>query len=264
MTPAQLLHHTDAGTLWPTADIEGFADLPTAYATALAVSALRVARGEVPRGYKVGFTNRNIWPRYGVHAPIWGSMWSTTVIDGEGGAGVPLARLCQPRIEPEAVFGFRSTPPANASLDDLYACLEWVAPGFEIVQTHLADWKFVAAQAVADGALHGRLVIGAKVPVGELAGSARALDEVLANARLTLSRDGHAVESGVGSNVLGGPLQALQYFLSELRSCPGTADIRPGEVVTTGTWTDAWPVARGEVWVATFDRALPALTATFA
>ena len=33
---------------------------------------LRIARGERPLGYKIGFTNRGIWDRYGVHAPIWG------------------------------------------------------------------------------------------------------------------------------------------------------------------------------------------------
>jgi hypothetical protein len=31
-----------------------------------------------------------------------------------------------------------------------------VAHGYEIVHTHFPGWKFSAAQAVADGGLHGR------------------------------------------------------------------------------------------------------------
>ena len=62
LTPRQILEHTDTGEPWPDGSA-GFADLPFAYETALAVRALRVARGEVPRGYKIGFTNRSIWPR---------------------------------------------------------------------------------------------------------------------------------------------------------------------------------------------------------
>ena len=54
-------------------------DLPAAFAVADTLRALRIARGERPLGYKIGFTNRGIWQRYGVHAPIWGPVWSSTV-----------------------------------------------------------------------------------------------------------------------------------------------------------------------------------------
>ena len=59
LTAQQILDHSDTGDRWPTGSA-AFADLPAAYQTALAVRALRVARGEVPRGYKIGFTNRSI------------------------------------------------------------------------------------------------------------------------------------------------------------------------------------------------------------
>jgi 2-keto-4-pentenoate hydratase len=48
-------------------------DVDTAYAVADDIRGRRIARGEMPRGYKIGFTNRSIWSRYGVYAPIWGS-----------------------------------------------------------------------------------------------------------------------------------------------------------------------------------------------
>lgn len=268
MTPEQLLHHYDHAGLWPAAS--GL-DLPEAYQRALAVRRLRIGRGEQPRGYKVGFTNRGIWPRYQVFAPIWGTVWDTTLTLGDQGgstAGEPqericLAGTCQPRLEPEAVFGMAATPPPNASPDELLACIAWVAPGFEIVQSHQPDWKFCAADTVADGALHARLLVGARVPVAGLARGAQAFGQALAAACVTLSRNGEQVDQGTGANVLDGPLHALHYFLQELRSCPGAADLQPGDVVTTGTWTDAWPVAPGEVWTASFGAPLSSLTVRF-
>lgn len=246
-------------------------DIAGAYQTALQVRQLRIARGEQPRGYKIGFTNRSIWPRYNVAAPVWGTVWHTTLGFCEGDATLALTGRCQPRIEPEAVFGIRATPPREATLDALFDCIEWVAPSFEIVQSHAPDWKFNAVTAVADGALHSHLLVGRRVDVHAIAASAQALNDALANCQLALHNggvakptgDGTLVERGQGRNVLDGPLLALHHFLNELRSCPGAPDLRPGDVVTTGTWTDAWPVVAGETWRAEFEAPLSPLLVSF-
>ena len=81
--------------------------------------------------------------------------------------------------------------------------------------------------------------------------------------RVALLRNGQAVETGSGANVLDSPLRALHHFLGELRQCPGAPDLLPGDVVTTGTWTDAWPIAAGEAWQANFSAPLPALAVEF-
>jgi 2-keto-4-pentenoate hydratase len=260
MTPQALLSHYDNAQLWPAAT--GL-DVPTAYQRALAVRALRKARGEVPRGYKIGFTNRSIWPRYNVYAPVWGAVYSSTLQFCEEQGTIALAGICQPRIEPETVFGMRTTPPANASLEDLFSSIDWIAPGFEIVQSHQKDWKFVAADAIADGSLHARLLVGKKLPVHELASSAQGLCAVLAATTVRLTQDAKVIDSGAGAAVLEDPLQALMHFLLELRECPGAPDLQPGDVVTTGTWTDAWPVAPGQTWAADFDAPLPRLEVAF-
>ena len=71
------------------------------------------------------------------------------------------------------------------------------------------------------------------------------------------------MERGVGANVLDGPLHALLHFLAALRDCPGAPDLKAGDIVTTGTWTDAWPVHPGERWRAQFDAPLAALEVQF-
>ncbi len=264
MTPQTLLQHNDSGALWNAA-IPDNCDLPAAYQNALALRQLRCNRGEQPRGYKIGFTNRNIWPRYGVYAPIWGTVYDSTLsfCDDGGHGSVSLQSTCQPRIEPELVFGMKRTPPPNASIEQLFADIEWLAPGFEVVQSHLRDWKFKAADTVADGALHARLLVGRKIPMASIAGNASQLNELLAGAKVSLLKDRQVIDQGCGANVLGSPLNALQHFLVELRQCPSAPDLLPGDVVTTGTWTDAWPVQPGEQWRGDFGAPLAQLDVEF-
>jgi 2-keto-4-pentenoate hydratase len=260
MTPQAILAHYDAAQMWP-APTE--LDVPTAYQRALAVRALRVARGEQVRGYKIGFTNRSIWQRYNVSAPIWGMVYGTTLSFCDELGALALDGICQPRIEPEAVFGMRATPPNDATLDSLFDCIDWVAPGFEIVQSHLPQWKFAAPDAVADGGLHAKLLVGKKTSVHSLANNAKALCDLLASVTVRLSQDAKVVDSGAGAAVLDDPLHALLHFVQELRQCPGAPDLQAGDVITTGTWTDAWPVAAGQTWAADFAAPLPRLEVAF-
>jgi 2-oxo-3-hexenedioate decarboxylase len=236
------------------------ADLPAGYAAALAVRAARIAAGERPAGYKVGFTNRTIWPRYGVYAPIWGTVWQGSLsrvdVAGPNAGALSLAGLSEPRIEPEIVFGLRAAPVPGCTLDQLAGAIAWVAHGFEIVHTHFAGWKFSAAQAVADEGLHGRLLIGRPVDLPQ-ATAPDALAEALSGIRLKLYSDGELKDQGTGANVLDGPLQALLHFVNEIRALPGAPLLQPGDVVTTGTLTDAWPVLPGQTWHTTLEASGP-------
>jgi len=227
------------------------ADVPLAYATALAVRAARSAGGERPVGYKVGFTNRTIWPRYEVYGPIWGTVWNSTLTQVDASApneGVlSLKGLSEPRIEPEVVFCLREAPPPDCSLAQLVAAVDWVAHGYEIVHTHFPGWKFTAAQAVADGGLHGLLLVGHAVKL-DTGMAPEAVVASLAGLRIKLYGDGVLKDEGTGANVLDGPVQALLHFVSELRAIPDAPALQAGDIITTGTLTDAWPVAAGQTW----------------
>ena len=226
--------------------------LEQAYQAALAVRALRVAAGEQPAGYKVGFTNRNLWPRYGVDAPIWGTVWQSTLTQIDSGAAyggaLSLAGLCEPRIEPEIVFCLRHAPPADCTADQLVASLDWVAHGFEIVHTHFPGWKFTAAQAVADAGLHGLLLVGQRAMLPAMGMNAVDLIQALAGLQVQLHEGGQLKDEGKGVNVLDGPVQALLHFVRELRATPGAPALAAGDLITTGTLTDAHPVLPGQTW----------------
>jgi 2-keto-4-pentenoate hydratase len=260
MTPQTLLSHEDTATLWPS---PSGLSIDAAYQTALALRQIRIARGEQPRGYKIGFTNQSIWPRYNATAPIWGTVYNSTLQHCNGQATLSLKGISQPRIEPEAVLSLRATPPVNCSLDQLFDCVESIAPGFEIVQCHLKDWKFALPDAVADGSLHARLVVGQAVAVRSLSKTAPDFCKLLAGIPVRLLCDGQEKDAGHGANVLGNPLSALLHFVHELQSCPGAPTLQAGDVITTGTWTDAFPIAAGQNWQAAFGAPLPALSLTF-
>jgi len=258
MTPQTLLQHYDSAALWPAAlSADPGYNLAAAYHDALALRSLRLARGEKARGFKLGFTNRSIWPIYGVYAPIWGTVYASTLQWCEGEGRLSVSGLCQPRIEPEIVFGMRHTPAPGANLEDLFDAIEWLAPGFEMVQTHLPNWKFKAPDAVADGGLHGRLVVGQRLAVHSFAANAAQLVQCLASSSVRLVCDGQQQLQGQGSLVLDSPLQALHHFMTELHTCPDAPSLLPGDVVTTGTWTDALPVQAGQTWRAEFDAPIP-------
>ena len=237
-------------------------DLAAAYRVSALIDARRIAGGERPVGWKIGFTNRSIWPRYGVHQPIWARVWDSTLslLDGSE-AEVSLAGLVQPRIEPEIVFGFARSPQAGMDDAALQACLGWVAHGVEIVHTHVQGWRFgAAAEPVADFGLHGRLLVGPRRPVADW----QRLGPELAQLSLSLARGDTEVDRGQGAAVLDGPLSALRQWLDAMARHTPALHVRPGDVVTTGTITDAWPVAPGETWCTRLDDArLPGLTLRF-
>jgi 2-oxo-3-hexenedioate decarboxylase len=225
-------------------------DLEQGFAVAGEIRRLRLERGEIPLGYKIGFTNRGIWARYGVFAPIWGPIWDNTVerVDSAE-ASVSLAPFVEPRLEPEIMFGLARTPTAGMSLADLAGCIAWVAHGFEIVHTRFAGWRFAAADTVADFALHGRLFVGPRVPVERFASAELGdLAAQLAALRLTLSCDGRVVEEGDAAIVLDGPLHALRVWVDAMAEQPERWPIVAGDIVTTGTITDAAPLAPGQRW----------------
>ncbi|MCL4185912.1 MAG: hypothetical protein KJ011_20985 [Burkholderiaceae bacterium] len=269
LTAAALLDACDHARSLERDRLEPLDDLARGEALQAAIVIARLARGERAVGYKIGFTNRAIWPLYGVFHPIWGPVWDTTVVhapddaaNGAARARVAAARFVEPRIEPEIVIGLRAAP-AQDTPEAVLAATEWIAHGLEIVQSPFPGWRFSAAEAFAAQALHGALVLGPKRPVSILdvepadqpqarpsepapAHAARRALARLGACELDLFCDGRLVERGRGANVLDGPMHAVAHLAHELRL--RGRSIEPGALITTGTLTDAAPLAPSQRW----------------
>ena len=249
----------------------GALSLADGYDVAKTILDARIALGEIPVGRKIGFTNRTIWPRYGVahpiDRPIWGPMFDTTVRFTEDNHGIQgLAGAVQPRIEPEIVFKLATAPARDATIETIAECIGWMAHGFEIVVCPFPGWKFNAADAIAAFGLHGSLIIGEpKVLSGA---TRRNLASMLANASVSLSLiegDSFTLRAaGFGSNVLDSPVHAVWHLHQLLLSQPQFAPLAAGEIITTGTLTDAYPIEAGQTWTTAFSGvSLSGLTVSF-
>jgi 2-oxo-3-hexenedioate decarboxylase len=217
----------------------------TGYAAARLLHSHRLAQGWKLAGRKNGFTNRGIWERYGVNGPMWGAVYDRTLVFAqENKAVVPLAGLTQPRIEPEICFKLKSVPPRTRDPAALLASIEWIAHSIEIVQCHHPEWKIKLADCTANNALHGRLIVGTPVAAERIDGLAAALPFL----RVDLFRNREKVDQGMGANVLDSPLLSLAFLVDILAQQPESPPLAAGEIVSTGTLTDAHPVRAGETW----------------
>jgi 2-oxo-3-hexenedioate decarboxylase len=216
-----------------------------AYGVTAVLRQRRMARGERSVGRKIGFTNNAIWNEYGVHAPIWGDMYDTTVRD-IGAAAFDLSPLLEPKIEPEIVFGLAAAPTPGMDEAAMLDCIGWVAHGFEMVQSVYPGWRFTAPDAVAGFGMHGGLLVGPRREIADA--PAEGWMAALSSFTITLTRNGETVDAGGGANVLGSPLTALRHLVMLLSGDNHNPPLAAGEIVTTGTLTRAFDVAPGETW----------------
>jgi 2-oxo-3-hexenedioate decarboxylase len=215
------------------------------YRIARMICDLRAARGERPVGRKIGFTNRDAWPKFKADAPMWGYLYASTVHDLEEASHASLEGVAEPRIEPEIIFGLARAPTPDMDDKALAQCLSWVAHGFEIVQSIYPGWDCLAADAVAGFGMHAALWIGPRHSIAARAGE---WTRELASCEVELLCNGASVDRGKAANVLGGPLKALRALVAVLAVDAFNPALAAGEIVTTGSLTRAPPIAAEEVW----------------
>src|SRR6516162_6832587 len=219
--------------------------LAQAYRVTPLLRAAFEARGERITGRKIGFTNRQMWEAFGVKSPIWGYTTSHTTRELADVDVIPLNDFSEPRIEPEIMFGLGAAPRPTMSDSALIDCVEWVALGYEIVQSIFPDWKFSAADTVAANGVHGALMIG---PRHAIARRKTEWQDELATFKVELYCNGELSQRGGGALVLDSPLLALRHLIELLANDSHNPPLRAGEVISTGTLTLAMPVSAGETW----------------
>lgn len=248
LSAALIAAREQGDTLLPPSRAIADFDLSAGYAVGRACHDALVRQGLCPTGRKVGFTNPATWREFGLDTPVWAHVYDRTVHEaGDTAPALAVGRLVAPRIEPEIVVRLGACPPPDAASDEAIAgCIDALAIGFEFVDCHYPDWRFTAADAVADFGVHAALVIG---PWRRLAaGEAAALVAALPASGVELARDGRPVASGTGSNALGSPLNVLRHLRRILASQPEAAPLQAGEIVSTGTLTPLPFVFPGETW----------------
>jgi 2-oxo-3-hexenedioate decarboxylase len=203
------------------------------------------ARGEKIAGRKIGFTNRQMWAAHGVQAPIWGYCTNKTTCELATAPAPSVMDFAEPRIEPEIIFGLGRAPSPAMDESELLDCIDWVALGYEIVQSIFPGWKFAASDTIAANALHGALLVGKRHAI---ASHKNAWLHALASFRVELYCGEKLRQTGGGALVLDSPLLALRHLVELLAQDSHNPPLGAGEIVSTGTLTLAMPVSAGETW----------------
>lgn len=226
-----------------------------AYEIAKRIHDIRIAEGEVTVGRKIGFVNQTIWPKGAhiplVHAPIWTTLFDRSIIYAENDAAtLSLKNLLQPRIGPEIVFQLREAPRADCTMYELADCIEWMAHGIEITTCPFPQWQFSTADAIIAFGLHGALIIGEPRTVSSI--SKQHLSTMMVGVSVSLSCDEVLRTAGFGSDILNSPLHALWHLHQMLTHQTLFPPLQAGEIITTGSWTEALDVAPGQLWQTAF------------
>lgn len=206
------------------------------------------ARGEKITGRKIGFTNRRMWAAHGVKAPIWGYCTDHTTFELHTTPVQHVSKFAEPRIEPEIMFGLGRAPSPQMDEADLLGCIDWIALGYEMVQSIFPGWKFAAFDTIAANALHGTLLVGKRHAI---APRKEAWRDELAGFSVELSCNEKLSQTGGGAFVLDSPLLALRHLVELLADDPHNPPLGAGEIISTGTLTLAMPVGEGETWTTT-------------
>jgi 2-keto-4-pentenoate hydratase len=193
-------------------------------------------------GHKIACTNVTAQQQLSVDGPFRGRLLSHFCYDSP--AHLDTNDFFMRVIEAE--FGFRMArdlTPAPHTRDEIADAIEGVIPAIEIVDSRFDDWTTIgAASLTADNACNAAWVKGALLTKWREIDLAAQLVRVIVNGRVE--------REGSGANVLGHPLNAMEWLVNSLAA--GGLGLKAGEYVTTGVTTVVYMAERGDHITADF------------
>jgi len=208
-----------------------------AYRIQLALIDRRVASGERHIGWKVGLTAKAIQEQFRFHEPLFACILETQPSGHVFGA----TELISPGFETELCVRLGRGLEGRVSPEQVRAAVDVIHPSFEIIETR-GDPVNQMELVVADNGQQRSVVIGAPVPLMPN------VDLAQVGARVRLN--GEEVATGLGSAVLGNPLNSIQWLAGKIAEFGRS--LRPGDIVMTGSFVRQFPLHPGDVAIAEF------------
>jgi len=201
------------------------ADLGEAYAIRKAFEMIEIARGrgEVV-GYKIGLTTPIMQKLCGVDEPCYGAIFGSEVHHGR--ATLQTADYCRLGVETEIAVRLGEDLPQGGDRERVAAAVDSCSAAIELLEDLRHDYKRLSAAAMVAGNVWNAGVVLAP-PVTDW----RRRDLAALTARLTIN--GREIGAGKGADVMGNPLNALEWLAGKLAAA-GTP-LRRGMIVMTGS-----------------------------
>jgi 2-keto-4-pentenoate hydratase len=199
-------------------------------------------------GYKIACTNVTAQRQLHVDAPFFGRLLSAFFYESSVGkpASVETGQFFMRVVEAEFAFEMaRDLPPSATprSPEEIADAVKGVIPGIEIVDSRFDEWTTIGAPSlIADNACNAAWV------KGSLLTDWRGID--LAKQTVTVTVNGKVLRQGSGANVLGHPINALEWLVNSL-SARGLG-LKAGQYITTGVTTEVYMAERGDRITADF------------
>jgi 2-keto-4-pentenoate hydratase len=195
-------------------------------------------------GYKIACTNVTAQRQLNVDAPFAGRLLSAFFF--ESPARVEAGQFFMRVVEAEFAFEMaRDLPPTPLphTRPEIAAAVKGVLPGIEIVDSRFDDWTTIGAPSlIADNACNAAWV------KGRLLADWQAVD--LAAQAVRVMVNGKLLREGNGGNVLGHPLNALEWLVHNLNA--RGLSLKAGQFVTTGVTTEVYMAESGDRITADF------------
>jgi 2-keto-4-pentenoate hydratase len=178
--------------------------------------------GRVLKGYKLGLVSPAKQQQMGISTPIYGRVYADSIYQ----KGVSLNDFMQPRMEPEiaAVLRDAITPVANAGV--VSQSVGGYFLGVDILDSIWQDYKFTAAEVVADNSSGGGFLLSGRMSDQFSCGMLR----LYLNGEL--QTEGH-------TDALGNPIQRLQWLAQQV------GGLSAGTIVFFGSPAASIPLKAG-------------------
>src|SRR6201994_2431299 len=215
--------------------------LDDAYAIQKAWIEIKLAKGRVVKGHKIGLTSKAMQSALNINEPDSGILLDDMFF-ADGGL-VPTERFIATRVEAELAFVMakRLSGP-DCTMFDVLNATDFVVPALEILDTRVerVDPQTKATRkifdTIADNAANAGIVLGGR-PL-------RPLDADLRWIGALCYRNGQLEETGLAAGVLNHPATSVAWLANKI--APNGLALEAGQVVLAGSFIRPIETRKGD------------------
>ncbi len=207
--------------------------LGDAYKIQEASICLRMQRGEVLSGIKLGFTSKAKMEQMGVHDLIWGRLTDKMEIENHG--YLDNKKFIHPRAEPEVAYLLKKDVDQNVTIDNVFEYVSNVAAAIEIIDSRYKNFKFSLEDVIADNCSSSAYVLG----------EWKDFSIDASNLEIKMMVNNQLVQSANSKAILGNPLNSLLAAFRLAKQY--NVDLKKNMVILAGAATPAVYVHKNDV-----------------